>query len=351
MSDEGLAACSEGASPQEDAQADALEPLSSVDEKMEEQTNAEDKELPVVERVKKLPKSEKKRIKKEYQTKIRKVKRRDRRRRRRDAGKEERSKLLTEMTIEERREFILAEKEKEEADGAAMQNNMAMAKEHGMRVVFNCSFNDQMSPAELNSLGKQFQLCFHALKKSDPFVPLHFCLTSYDKESALHDRCLSFGFNSWNMDAHTEAYWDVFAAKDLVCLTPDAPESVEEFDPKKVYVIGGLVDRTVSKFHSINQATNQGVEVKKLPFKDYLPISMSTVLNVNTVVEIMIAWMQHKDWKKALQASLPKRKLNSQGRKSILKARRTERMELSHNKEDSASDSMCSSDESLARLQ
>lgn len=39
----------------------------------------------------------------------------------------------------------------------------------------------------------------------------------------------------------------MFSQEELVYLSPDAEEVLETIDPAKVYVIGGLVDRSVSK--------------------------------------------------------------------------------------------------------
>ena len=39
----------------------------------------------------------------------------------------------------------------------------------------------------------------------------------------------------------------VFAPSDLVYLSPDGSESLQQFDKTKVYVIGGFVDRSVNK--------------------------------------------------------------------------------------------------------
>ena len=39
----------------------------------------------------------------------------------------------------------------------------------------------------------------------------------------------------------------MFSREELVYLSPDAEEVLDTIDPAKVYVIGGLVDRSVSK--------------------------------------------------------------------------------------------------------
>ena len=40
---------------------------------------------------------------------------------------------------------------------------------------------------------------------------------------------------------------DVFSADEMVYFSPDALDPISTIDPSKVYVIGGLVDRSIAK--------------------------------------------------------------------------------------------------------
>ena len=58
-------------------------------------------------------------------------------------------------------------------------------------------------------------------------------------------------------------------------LSPDAEEVLEEIDESMVYVIGGLVDRTVAKRASMELAASVGVQVTIQPrgFKVFRGVS------------------------------------------------------------------------------
>ena len=49
------------------------------------------------------------------------------------------------------------------------------------------------------------------------------------------------------MTFHAEDLKEVFPPDDIVYFSPDATDVCETIDPSKVYVIGGLVDRSIAK--------------------------------------------------------------------------------------------------------
>lgn len=62
-----------------------------------------------------------------------------------------------------------------------------------------------------------------------------------------------------DMSFKTEHYSDVLAKEELVYLTSDSPNVLQELDPAKVYVIGGLVD------HNHHKVGPAGSEVAASP--------------------------------------------------------------------------------------
>lgn len=65
----------------------------------------------------------------------------------------------------------------------------------------------------------------------------------------------SVGASKWPMTFHKECVEEVFKPEEIIYFSPDAEEEIETIDPSKVYVIGGLVDRSISKVW-INQSSH-----------------------------------------------------------------------------------------------
>ena len=83
------------------------------------------------------------------------------------------------------------------------------------------------------------------------------------------------------MTFHEESIEKVFTPEEMVYFSPDATEEIESIDPSKVYIIGGLVDRSIVKVvlivlydhqnQSFLRAQQLGVHAVKLPLLKYYP--------------------------------------------------------------------------------
>jgi tRNA (guanine9-N1)-methyltransferase len=65
--------------------------------------------------------------------------------------------------------------------------------------------------------------------------------------------------------------------ENLVYLTADSETVLDELDLKKIYIIGGLVDRNRWKGITMKKASEQGIQTAKLPIGSYLKMSSSQV--------------------------------------------------------------------------
>lgn len=85
-----------------------------------------------------------------------------------------------------------------------------------------------------------------------------------------------------------------------------------------MYVIGGIVDRTVKKALTFNTAKEHGITCQRLPIQEYIhQRAGSHVLNVDHVLDIIHRHNETKDWLSTLTAVVPQRKqVGKQGYKA-----------------------------------
>lgn len=96
--------------------------------------------------------------------------------------------------------------------------------------------------------------------------------------------------------------------KQLVYLTADSENILEDLSPNEAYIIGGIVDRNRLKGITHEKAMNQGIRTAKLPIRELIALNSSPVLTVNHVFEILLNFQELKDWKLAFEKVIPKRK-------------------------------------------
>ena len=95
-------------------------------------------------------------------------------------------------------------------------------------------------------------------------------------------------------------------ARDLVYLSPDAPNVLTELRPSEAYVIGGLVDRHKKRNASYDRARALGLRCARLPLVENLPAEMRgrsnalDALNLNSAFKLLVEWSKCRDWGNAI---------------------------------------------------
>ncbi|MEE6460608.1 hypothetical protein FKM82_001033 [Ascaphus truei] len=162
----------------------------------------------------------------------------------------------------------------------------------------------------------------------DSLMALKLYLTSHGGQLKSNMDEYDKGWTNWK-DIHikSEHYTDLMKTEDLVYLTSDSPDVLSELDETKAYIIGGLVDHNHHKGITYNQALDLGIGHAQLPLGSFVKMNSRKVLAVNhvpgkiqtnhkstavpfcvAVFEIMLAYLEKRDWKEAFFSVLPQRK-------------------------------------------
>nr|DAD23675.1 TPA_asm: hypothetical protein HUJ06_025138 [Nelumbo nucifera] len=197
-------------------------------------------------------------------------------------SEEEKTKL-----IESRRELRKERIEKVSGEREMKIERLRRAKEEGQKIVVDLEFSDLMAPNEIHSLVQQIMYCY-AVNGKCP-LPCHLWLTGCRGEMETQLQRLP-GFDKWVIEKETRSYIEALQdqKENLIYLTADAETVLDELDPKKIYIIGGLVDRNRWKGITLKKAQEQGIQTAKLPIGSYLKMSSSQNGIPNVVVHQIV---------------------------------------------------------------
>ncbi|PAN07982.1 hypothetical protein PAHAL_1G378000 [Panicum hallii] len=267
-----------------------------------------------------LSKSARKKLQKQERQAERKASRKAAEKERRRADVERRRReweeaLAAAPSDEARAEMVAARREtrrervgrRAEERGARAERLRRAAEGAGQKVVLDLEFADLMRPNEIHSLTQQIMYCYAVNGRSAN--PAHLWLTGCSGEMATHLQRIP-GYDKWTIEKAAKPYLEAFEDRkgNLVYLTADAETVLDDLDMSKIYIIGGLVDRNRWKGITLKKAAEQGIQSAKLPIVNYLKMSSSQVLTVNQVFEIMLKFVETRDWKTAFFHVIPQRK-------------------------------------------
>ncbi|XP_068569824.1 tRNA methyltransferase 10 homolog A [Cebidichthys violaceus] len=243
-------------------------------------------------------------------------------------SKRQRKKLLKEQKWEEERELRKQKRkerkqqrrqqrhnhhhhqEEEEEGGEAQNARKRLHREvtpSSLRLVVDCSFDDLMLIKDVRKLHRQVQRCYAENRRA--LHPVQFYLTSLGGQLKQSMDEKDKGWVNWkDITIKTEHYSEVVVQEELVYLTSDSPNVLEELDHKKAYVIGGLVDHNHHKGITFERAKELGIDHAQLPLSNFVKMNSRNVLAVNHVFEIILAYLEKSSWQEAFFTVLPQRK-------------------------------------------
>lgn len=267
-----------------------------------------------------------------------------------------------------------SKKQREDEKLQLQRVKAALAGESPFKIVIDCGFiqGKQASPTatsrgcvptrsplplagavirEQSSLVKQIEQSMVVNKRSAK--PVYLAATGFTGEAARIGE--NRNANKWPIKFFKEPAQELFTRESLVVLSPDADKPLEALEEGKarhrllpcvphiwrngslpplraahprmaeapsrrdamhlprlsqVYVIGGIVDRTVKKHETKSFAEEANVECRRLPIQEVVGLRSESrgrhthpkmnILNINEVVEALLAFHETGDWAQAL---------------------------------------------------
>jgi tRNA (guanine9-N1)-methyltransferase len=266
-----------------------------------------------------------------------------------EAGREER-KVIRKEKVVAKRERKRAAKDQAEAEGGEKpltgaekrMRHIQRPVQLNVTIILDCDFDNLMRDNERVSLGSQITRCYSDNKNSK--FRAHLTVSSFGGHlrerfdgllNGVYKQWKGMRFmdedfvetsvkaKEWMDDTRGKPFKGAFARYadlepaqieelkqqgEVVYLSSEADDTLEELKPFSTYIIGGLVDKNREKGICHKRATERGIRTAKLPIGKYLDMASRKVLATNHVNEIMVHWLECGDWGEAFMKVMPKRK-------------------------------------------
>ncbi|NWV97991.1 TM10C methyltransferase, partial [Machaerirhynchus nigripectus] len=194
----------------------------------------------------------------------------------------------------------------------------------GQPLVFDMSYEKEMSVREVTNTVRQIVLSESCNRRSvDPFH-IHFC--NFKDDSLYHREFIKQYREAWGkllITVTDQCYTEIFPKDKLIYLTADSPKVMKTFDHDKIYIVGSMVDKSIKTGVSLARAKRLGLETAALPLDKYLLWSTGAKnLTLDQVMHILLTLKDTADWEKALEF-VPKRKYCSFVNKPVKELKKT----------------------------
>uniref|UniRef100_A0A8B9ZCX0 tRNA methyltransferase 10 homolog B n=1 Tax=Anas platyrhynchos TaxID=8839 RepID=A0A8B9ZCX0_ANAPL len=195
--------------------------------------------------------------------------------------------------------------------GAARRHSKALAEQRllearaaGPRLCVDLGMADRMSLKETSRLASQIRRLYGANRQAEK--PFWLYLTEFVVGSLIYEECfrMNDGFSNYlNGVAHD---FTVLGDEHVLILFL----VLEDIDPKKVYILGGLVDESIHKKLTLRRAQEQSLQTARLPIREYMVKAVNTknyhseTLAINQVFDVLSTYYKTRSWPDALKAGV-----------------------------------------------
>ncbi|KAK9365408.1 guanine-1-methyltransferase-domain-containing protein [Lipomyces kononenkoae] len=203
-------------------------------------------------------------------------------------------------------------------------------------ILIDCGFDDLMTEKENLSLSAQVTRCYSENRRAA--VPINMQITSFNgRLLERFDTALKQQYKHWKGISFSQSEYEVPESDEergrIIYLSSDSDDTLTALEDNRIYIVGGIVDKGRYKGLCLNKANSQKIKTAKLPISEFIKISGRKVLTTNHVVEIMLKWVELRDWKQAFELVIPPRK-----QEGFESARLKRKREASLREEDSSND-------------
>ncbi|XP_077646581.1 tRNA methyltransferase 10 homolog B [Lonchura striata] len=193
---------------------------------------------------------------------------------------------------------------------ALATERLLQARAAGPRLCVDLGVGGSMTEKESGRLASQIRRLYGANRRAAR--PFWLCLTEFAAGTPIYEQCfrMNDGFAAYLMDTTPESYLDLFPLEAIVYLTPDSENVLEDIDPSKVYVLGGLVDESIHKQLTLRRAREQGLQTARLPIREFMVRAPncrnyhSETLAINQVFDVLVTYYETRSWPAALRAGV-----------------------------------------------
>lgn len=199
---------------------------------------------------------------------------------------------------------------------SGLMKSTTQAAQQSPRIAIDINgFEELMTHQEKASMVSQVSYSYAANKSAPIPAQLHIV----GKSPFLLERLQRMGsehWKEWNALLDDRPLQEVFPDKSqLVYLSADSENEIQELDPSKVYIIGGIVDRNRHKNLCSTKATELGLTTAKFSLQKHHPNSGARVLTTNHCVDILLEFLASQQWPQAFQRCIPVRKIKDRAAK------------------------------------
>lgn len=186
----------------------------------------------------------------------------------------------------------------------------------GQKLIIDLDYDELMTLSECRIQVRHIvMMMVNNLSYSEPY-DIYFTNCDHTKPTmkSLEKYYETTPFSQLAFDDHflSKSYLDAFNKDQLVYLTPNATEKMQEYNHDDIYIVGGFLDKScLNKPASHMKATREGIRQYRLPLDEHVVwgSGSSKHLCIMHMVGILNSLKEGNDWSTTLQTNIPKRKL------------------------------------------